>query len=303
MTSRELPGHIQSAIEKNLKRQHRSEDGLPADSAGQAWEGRDLSGQGIDGSANPLHAFDTDDGLPTASWLDVAERFISGEADETDVVSALSGVRVFAAVVPTLAEESIHEGVVDNDSESHVHGDKQADVALVSLQSSDGRRAMPVFTSVPALTAWHSEARPVAAWMPRACLSAVDEGADLVVIDPGQELTFVVRRPAVWALAQQRDWVPSYRDAHLAADLDEIVGLVPSLARLALAPGKGVATRLKSGSLVSGGGSGPELKIIATPRDGTDETDKRLMLATLQQLLQQVPSLSERADSVEITLG
>ncbi|WBL18688.1 SseB family protein [Citricoccus sp. NR2] len=301
MTSRELPGHIQAAIQKNLARQHRSEDGRPADSAGQAWEGRDFSGTGIDGSANPLHAFDKDDGLASAAWIEASERFMSGVADEAEVVAALSNVRVFAAVVPTLAEESTHEVAAEDGV--HVHGDKQADVALVTLQAADGRRAMPVFTSVPALTAWHTEARPVATWMPRACLSAVDEGSDLVVIDPGQELTFVVRRPAVWSLAQQRNWVPSYQDETLAADLHDIVSLVPGLQRLALAPGRGVATRLKSGGLVNGGGSGPELNIIATPEDGTDATGHRLMLATLQQLLSQVTSLSERADSVEISLG
>ena len=36
---------------------------------------------------------------------------------------------------------------------------------------------------------------------------------------------------------------------------------------------------------------------------GLDEAGRRLMAATLQQVLSEVPALSERADSVEITVG
>ena len=36
-----------------------------------------------------------------------------------------------------------------------VESDKEADVALISLKAADGRGALPVFTSIPKLTAWH----------------------------------------------------------------------------------------------------------------------------------------------------
>ena len=48
-----------------------------------------------------------------------------------------------------------------------------------------------------------ADARPVAVYAARAALSAVAEGAELMVLDPGSEVTFVVRRPGLWALAQQ----------------------------------------------------------------------------------------------------
>src|SRR5699024_11246075 len=116
----------------------------------------------------------------------------------------LEKIRVFAAVVPTVAETSSQTHVDDHGHEHTVESDKESDVALVSLTSADGRGALPVFTSIPRLTAWHKDARPVAVWMPRACLSAVDEGNELVVIDPGATLTYVVRRPEDYALAQQQ---------------------------------------------------------------------------------------------------
>lgn len=300
---RHLPGHIQAAIDRNLARQHRDDQGRPADSAGVAWEGRDLSGPGIEGSANPLHAFDHDDGTADPAWAAVLGRLAQGEADEADVVRTLSRMRVFAAVVPTVAETSEHEhSGHDHEHGETLHGDKAADVALVSLQSRDGRRALPVFTSVPALTSWNPQARPVAAWMPRACLSAVEEGNELVVVDPGAETTFVVRRPAVWALGQQQDWTPSYQDPSLARAVGSVVDLVPGLERIGLAPGPGVATQTASGQVLPGGGAGPELKIVAFPEPGMDEAGLRLMAATLQQLLGEIPTLTERADSVEITV-
>lgn len=300
---RHLPGHIQAAIDRNLARQHRDDQGRPADSAGVAWEGRDLSGPGIEGSANPLHAFDHDDGTADPAWAAVLGRLAQGEADEADVVRTLSRMRVFAAVVPTVAETSEHEhSGHDHEHGETLHGDKAADVALVSLQSRGGRRALPVFSSVPALTSWNPQARPVAAWMPRACLSAVDEGNELVVVDPGAETTFVVRRPAVWALGQQQDWTPSYQDPSLARAVGSVVDLVPGLERIGLAPGAGVATQTASGQVLPGGGAGPELKIVAFPEPGMDEAGLRLMAATLQQLLGEIPTLAERADSVEITV-
>lgn len=300
---RHLPGHIQAAIDRNLARQHRDDQGRPADSAGVAWEGRDLSGPGIEGSANPLHAFDHDDGTADPAWAAVLGRLAQGEADEAEVVRTLARMRVFAAVVPTVAETSEHEhSGHDHEHGETLHGDKAADVALVSLQSRDGRRALPVFTSVPALTSWNPQARPVAAWMPRACLSAVDEGNELVVVDPGAETTFVVRRPAVWALGQQQDWTPSYQDQSLARAVGSVVDLVPGLERIGLAPGVGVATQTASGQVLPGGGAGPELKIVAFPEPGMDEAGLRLMAATLQQLLGEIPTLAERADSVEITV-
>lgn len=300
---RHLPGHIQAAIDRNLARQHRDDQGRPADSAGVAWEGRDLSGPGIEGSANPLHAFDHDDGTADPAWAAVLGRLAQGEADEAEVVRTLARMRVFAAVVPTVAETSEHEhSGHDHEHGETLHGDKAADVALVSLQSRDGRRALPVFTSVPALTSWNPQARPVAAWMPRACLSAVDEGNELVVVDPGAETTFVVRRPAVWALGQQQDWTPSYQDQSLARAVGSVVDLVPGLERIGLAPGAGVATQTASGQVLPGGGAGPELKIVAFPEPGMDEAGLRLMAATLQQLLGEIPTLAERADSVEITV-
>lgn len=299
----QLPGHIQAAIDRNLARQNLDAFGRPADSAGKAWKGRDLAGPGIDGSSNPLHAFDTDDGLEDEAWTKVSQDLIDGNADEKDVFKVLQDIRVFAAVVPTVAESTVETRLDQHGHEFRVESDKEADVSLVSLKAADGRGALPVFTSIPKLTAWHKDARPVAVWMPRACLSAVDEGNEMVVIDPGAHLTYVVRRPEVYALAQQKPWTPSYEDVEIAQALAEVTDLIPGLGQLAMAPGRGVGTQTEDGRVVAGGGAGPELALVATPQDPTDTVGNKLMLTTLQSLMADVPLLAERADTVEIVLG
>ena len=299
----QLPGHIQAAIDRNLARQNLDAFGRPADSAGVTWKGRDLTGPGIEGSSNPLHAFDTDDGLEDEAWTKVSQDLVDGNADEKDVFRVLQNIRVFAAVVPTVAKTTMETRVDQHGKEFTVESDKEADVALVSLTAADGRGALPVFTSIPKLTAWHKDARPVAVWMPRACLSAVDEGNELIVVDPGAYLTYVVRRPEVYALAQQKAWTPSYEDVEIAQALSELTDLVPGLGQLAMAPGRGVGTQTEDGRVIAGGGAGPELALVATPQNPSDAVGSKLMLTTLQSLIADVAILAERADTVEIVLG
>ncbi len=197
---RHLPGHIAAAL---------AGAGGATDSAGQPWAGRSLSGD-----AAKIHNFEDDDGTADAGYLAAVADLAAGTGDEAAVVAALATARVFVPIVAQLAEEgeAVTRPQGNKPHGDELHSDKQADMALVTLKAPDGRTAMPVFTSAASLQAWHKEARPVAVYAARAALSAVAEGAELLVLDPGSELTFVVRRPAVWALAQQQPWTPSYAD-------------------------------------------------------------------------------------------
>ncbi|GAA1158457.1 SseB family protein [Nesterenkonia sandarakina] len=291
--SRDLPGHIAAL----LQRQARDEHGRPADSAGVPWEDRDLSGDG-----NPLHTFDGDDGLATPAVRSARERLLAGELDEAGFVNSLAGQRLFVPVLAELAEEA--EPVPSGPGKQNAPaGDKQADITLISITSRDGRQTMPVFSSVQALTAWHDKARPVAAETERIMLAALAEGAELAVLDPGSELSFVLRRPAVEALAQATGWVPSYQDPELAEALGGISDLCPGVVQLQLQPGDGVGTRTAAGDAVPGGGSGPELNIGVVLVPEADDVDARLALASVQAALGEVQMLRERADSVQVKLA
>ena len=277
---RHLPGHIAAAL---------AQAGSKSDSAGQSWEGRDLSGDG-----NPLHNFDKDDGLANAQVVEALDQLRAGTGDEAAVHRALAEARVFVAIVAQLGEEAMTE-----------HGfasDKEADMALVKIKAPDGRMALPVFTTVERLQAWHPEARPVAVYAPRAALSAVSEEADLLVLDPGSDYTFVLRRPGVWTLAKQVQWTPSYLDEQLGALIGQATEGHDELRQVRVGPGHGVGSRDKAGKPVAGGGSGPELLLQFVFAPGTSEQRAREVTNRVHETLANNPQFAEAVDSLEISL-
>lgn len=277
---RELPEHIKEALLRGA--------GGRTDSAGQEWEGRDLSGEG-----NPLHRHDGDDGAIDPQLELALEGLYAGMNGEEAVVAALADARVFVPVVAQTGETVVGEnGLVE---------DKEADMALVMIAAPDGRTALPVFSTVQRLTDWHPEARPVAVYAPRAALSAVAEDAQLLVLDPGAEITFVVRRPAVWALAKQHTWVPSYQDESLLAPLQELAARLDGVSGLVLEPGPGVASRARDGRVLAGGGHGPELGVTVVIGAEVPEEDVPEVAGRVRDALGGIEQLREAADSV--TLG
>lgn len=286
MTDRRLPAHIEAALNHNV-----------ADSAGRAWKGRDLSGDG-----NPLHAFDKDDGAVPPAYDAAVRDLVNGAADETAVIRVLAGVRVFVPVVAQLGGQEVAAEEAAVAGHRHHEGDKEADMALVTMKAPDGRSVLPVFTSTASLERWHPEARPVAVFAPRAALAAVSENAELMVVDPGAEVTFVVRRPALWALAQQREWTPAYADPDLARLVSEAVAEHAAIRRVELSPGPGVSSRTADGRVVRGGGAGPELRLTLVLESGLSQEDVRATTAAFQDRLQNLQEFVERVDSLEIRL-
>jgi hypothetical protein len=278
--ARHLPGHIAAAL---------AGAGGPADSAGRPWEGRSLAGD--DGK---IHNFEDDDGTADPRYLTAVRALVDGSGDEAAVVASLATARVFIPIIAQLGAEA--EGV------DGLSADKQADMALVTLKAADGRTAMPAFTSADNLAAWHPEARPVAVYAARAALSAVAEGAELMVLDPGSDVTLVVRRPAVWALAQQQDWVPSYTDAALAAEMAAAAAGFGAVRNIELLPGAGVAAVTGGGAVLSGGGAGPELQVVLYLEDGLDAAAVQELVAGLQTSWSRNVLFGERVDSIEIKL-
>ena len=287
---RPLPGHIAAAL---------AGAGGATDSAGQPWAGRSLSGDDA-----KIHNFEDDDGAADAGYLAALDALAAGAGDEAAVVASLATARVFVPILARLAEEG--EGVAGQEGQKQhgeeLHGDKQADMALVTLQAPDGRTALPVFTSVAALAAWHAEARPVAVYAARAALSAVAEGAELLVLDPGSAATFVVRRPAVWALARQHAWTPSYSDPTVAAAVATAAGGFSALRRVEIHPGGGVASAQAGGGQLPGGGAGPELRVVLYLEDGLDAAAVQSLVAGLNNALARNETFAERVDSIDIKL-
>ena len=277
---RQLPGHIAAAL---------AGAGGATDSAGQPWAGRSLAGDDA-----RIHNFENDDGTASGAYLAAIAALRKGSGDEAGVVASLATARVFIPIVAQLAEEA--------EGQDGLQADKQADMALVTLKAPDGRTAMPAFTSAAALSAWHPDARPVAVYAARAALSAVSEGAELLVLDPGSDFTFVVRRPAVWALAQQQQWTPSYKDQELAEEMGRAAAGFPAVRNIELVPGRGVAARAADGTVVAGGGAGPELQVVLYLQDGLDAEGVQELVSGLQAQWSRNVLFGERVDSIDVKL-
>src|SRR6188508_529299 len=189
------------------------------DSAGVPWEGRSFEPNrhaGDDGSADPALL------AALTAPRDNAARQIA-------VVDAYRSARL---LIPLVAEKG-DEGVGP-------HGlavDKTQELSIVTVAAPDGRRVLPVFTSVEAMGRWDAAARPVPADGVRTALAAADDDTDLIVIDPGSETEFVLRRPAVWAIAQGIAWEPSFTSPEVFAGLQESVGGELAVIDLAVEPG------------------------------------------------------------------
>jgi hypothetical protein len=244
-----------------------------ADSAGTPWAGR---------SFEPT-PFPDDDGSAPPAVASALARHGRGEVGQGAVVDALRDARLLIPLVARLGEEG--EGA---------HGlkvDKSAELSIITVAGPDGRTVMPVFTSVAAMGRWNAKARPVPADAVRVALAAASEETDLVVVDPGSDTEFVLRRPAVWAVARSLPWIPSPEDPEVAAALEASVVEEPAVVSLSTAPGDPRA-RLE----------GPELMIALELVDGLDRPALDALLARLQGEWSRSAVLADRVDSMGLRI-
>lgn len=169
-----------------------------ADSAGQPWAGRSFE----------ANAFASDDGSIPADLAAALSAFREGAAGPEAVVEAFRTARL---LIPLLAEA----GDVGETAEG-LRVDKTQELSIVTVTAPDGRRVLPVFSSVQAMSAWRSDARPVPADGVRVALAAAGDNTDLVVLDPTSPTEFGLRRPMVWAIAQGLPWQAPWSDERVA---------------------------------------------------------------------------------------
>lgn len=246
-----------------------------SDSAGQSWSGRDLR-------PNP---FSGDSGEADAGLLDALERVRREPLDPAShraVITALSGTRLYAPIVPMGLDQEVgeHGLMVDNSSE----------MAMVRLQAEDGRECTPGFSAIPPLTAWHPDARPVPIESERLVLGAIEADSQLLVLDPGAETSFLLRRPAMFAFVKGEEWTPSWADAEVGRRLVAISQSFDWLTRLEVSPG--------SHSVTIGG---PELGIsLGVESEVPPEEVQRFQQAIAgdEELVEKVDSLAIRLTTV-----
>jgi hypothetical protein len=233
--------------------------------------------------------FAGDDGSADPELAALLEGYAGGRAPLADVVARLAATRV---LVPVLAEaEAV--GTVEHEG-AELHVDKEASAGVVALQAPDGRRALPVFTSVDAMRAWRADARPVPVEAPRAALSAVSEDWSLLVVDPGGPVTVLVPRPAVWALAQGRPWRPALEPT---ADGLVVAPEVASAVADAAAPVQHVVRAHAEP------GRKAEVAVVLALDPGLDRAGLDRVLGQVNARLGASKVVSERVDSLELRIA
>ncbi|GAA4349895.1 SseB family protein [Microbacterium rhizosphaerae] len=254
------------------------------DSAGQPWQGRSFE-------PNP-HA--ADDGSADPALLAALTAFRAGEGDEVAIVDAYRAARL---LIPLVAEKGAIPQAQGPDHESlevGAHGlpvDKTQELSIVTVAAPDGRRILPVFTSVETLGRWDAAARPIPVEGVRTALAAAGDETDLIVIDPASDTEFVLRRPAVWAIGQSLTWEPSYRSPEVYAALQRSIAGELAVIDLAVAPGDPTG-RLR----------GPELVVELQLMAGLDQAELDAVLARLAHRWAADDRIAVLVDSLTVKL-
>nr|WP_202627530.1 SseB family protein [Cellulomonas sp. APG4] len=225
----------------------------------------------------PTSGFADDDGRAAPALVRALARAAADGARVVDVVAALAEARV---LVPVLAEAE----VVEKGAEG-LAVDRTASTGVVALRTPDGRTALPVFSDVAAMAAWHRGARPVPAEGPRAAASALQEGWEVLVVDPAGPAV-VVPHPALRALASGRPWTPAVVDGGVRRELSDVVATaladVEEVRRAHLEPGRRA-----------------EVAVVLALRPGLDRARLDAVLARVGERLAEA-ELAAQVDTLEV---
>jgi hypothetical protein len=248
------------------------------DSAGRPWAGRSL----------PAGGDDQDGGRPDEALARTLAALAEGRADDTAVVAALGTARVLVPVVAVpgaAGSGAAVPGAAGSGARTGHRAAGRTEMASVTLTAPDGRRALPVFTGLSSLRLWDPAARPVPVDGRRAAVSAVADGCAVLVVDPAGPVTFVVSRPAVWALGQGRRWVPPHLDPLVVEELRAIAGRDPAIR-----------------SLTTEAGPGGDLRVVAGLGPGLDGAGLRERALAISAGLRASAVLRERAQEVTLRI-
>lgn len=247
--------------------------GGQGDSAGIPWEGREFQ-------ANTRA---DDDGSADPRLVEAVRRFRSAELGVADVVAAIREARLLVPLVAVAGDEGT--------GPFGQRVDKTQELSLVTVAGPDGRNVLPAFSSVQAMSVWNSFARPIPVEAPRVALAAASEEADAIILDPGSESMFGVRRTAFRALATGEDWTPCYADEEVLEAFLAAASPEHAVRTVQLAPGD-PESRL----------SGSELLVQVGIEPGLDDDAVGALLLRLQHRWAADELIVDRVDSIALRL-
>ncbi|QQS00964.1 MAG: SseB family protein [Austwickia sp.] len=238
------------------------------DSGGVPWAGRQLE---------PA-TFAGDTGAADAAVLAALRALAEAPTDhastaETHLMAELAGARVLVPLVAAPADDGSEDG---------------SSMATALLRGPDGTRALPVFSSVAALSAWDPAARPVPMRLPEAARSALDEGCAAMPIDLADPHAAVLRGSQLWALALGERWAPAHTDPVVRLAVAEASQGIDGL----------VSARVEDGALHAPG----TLRLVLTLRPGLPGPAVDGIVTRLGERISADPDVRRRIDDLAVVL-
>jgi len=184
--------------------------------------------------------FAGDDGRADPIVQAVLAEFVGGRPDHRALQHALVGARLLTPIVATAATAAAaaQPGTADGPpAEGHKH-ERVTDLATVAVQGRDGRRALPVFTSLETLAAWDPTARPFPLTAVDAARGAFAEGLAALLVDPRSVPGAVIEGPALLALAESRWWLEPATDPEVVGAVRDALAGLPGLASVDVTAGR-----------------------------------------------------------------
>jgi hypothetical protein len=171
----------------------------------------------------PDPGYSADDGSADPRLAAALVAYAEDPTAEPAILAALPGARLLVPVVALLGESEV--------GTDGLRREKTSDMAVPTIQATDGRRALPAFTSLDSLARWRPDARPVAVPLGRALQALAQEKADTLLIDMAGPVPYALAGPALRAVAEGRDRVDPLTDAGVLAAVREAIAAEPGVVR------------------------------------------------------------------------
>ena len=249
-------------------------DNIYAASAGVPWEGR----------AFEPNSWSDDDGSANPRLIELIHALHAGEARSDSVLDELRNSRVLIPLLANLGESGVG-----------AHGqtvDKSADLSIVTVETPDSQSGLPVFSSVEAMQRWNPKARPVPTAAVKAALAAASEGNTRMILDPMAETEYVLRRPAIAALAQGLNWVSPEEDERVLGAFAVALDDLEPLAGWELAAGDPLCLLASA-----------ELELTLKLPEGLDTEAIDDLLKEIAKRLSESYEIAEYVDSLRVKLA
>jgi hypothetical protein len=158
------------------------------------------------------------------------DAYAAGRGGEHAVLAALDASRLLVPVVALLAAAATA-------GPGELRREKSSEMALPTVIGTDGRAALPAFTSAAALARWRPEARPVPVPAAQVWRSGAQD-ASAVVIDIAGPVPFAVDGARLAALAEGRPPPLPHEDPDVVALVHAALTAEPAVAGYRLLPGE-----------------------------------------------------------------